>query len=366
MEKGRTGSGERRPEEFIRQKRRPQRAARPIVFAVGLVFVTGGYLFSSVLRTVGIIDLSGLLVLNTVFISILMQALPFMLIGVVVSSAMHVFVPDGYIVKIFPQKHGLGFLTAMLAGVFFPVCECAIVPVMERLVRKGVAMPVAVTFMLSAPIVNPIVIVSTLYAFPGRPEIALIRVVLGLVIALAAGLLLSVYGGGLPTLSRAHDGLCPREEDHGHECGCSHGRHPLKEGTQARLRAMFVHAGDEFFSVGKYLIAGAFITSLIQVLVPRSVFAGLGEQNGLSLMVMMALAFFFSACSTSDAFIARSFLNRFSTGAVMGFMVFGPMMDVKNILMLLSGFKKSFVVRLFIIITVLNFLFLYFFAFLIP
>ncbi len=99
---------------------------------------------------------------------------------------------------------------------------------------------------------------------------------------------------------------------------------------------MFLHAGDEFFSVGKYLILGALVSSLMQTLIPQSYLTTLGEQPGLSLLVMMAIAFLISARSTSDAFIAQGFTNRFSTGSVMGFMVFGPMMDVKNLLMLMA------------------------------
>ena len=107
------------------------------------------------------ITIEQLEVFNTIFTSILMQAFPFMLIGVLVSSAMHIFVPDQWLVKVFPTKNGLGFLTALFAGLFFPVCECAIVPLMTRLVKKGVSAPIAITFMLFAPIINPIVLIST-------------------------------------------------------------------------------------------------------------------------------------------------------------------------------------------------------------
>jgi len=298
----------------------------------------------------------------------LMQAFPFMLIGIFVSSAMHIFVPNEFIVKAFPTKFGLGFVTAMFAGLLFPVCECAIVPVMTRLVKKGVALPIAITFMLSAPIINPIVIISTLYAFPNQPEIALYRVVFGLVIALIVGLVLFLFGGSNTVLLNGHESHecgcgCGNEDEHLCSChSCSEDEHTML-GTREKIEAMFLHAGEEFFTVGKYLVLGAFMTSLIQTLVPKSVLLSLRSQNGLSLFIMMTTAFLFSACSTSDAFIARSFVDRFSMGAIMGFLVFGPMMDVKNILMLLASFKKSFVAMLTLIIFILNFLMLYFFAF---
>jgi uncharacterized membrane protein YraQ (UPF0718 family) len=286
---------------------------------------------------------------NTIFTGILIQTFPFVIIGVLVSSFMHVFVEDEWIVKIFPKKYGLGFITALFAGLFFPVCECAIVPVMTRLVKKGVPMPIAITFMLSAPIINPIVILSTLYAFPGQPEITFMRVGFGLLIALLIGGAMTIYGSSLSILLEDH---C---EEH---CSCHiHGGSDIvQKGLAGKFRRLFLHAGDEFFDVGKYLVIGAFLTSLMQTLIPREAFLSIGSRNGLSMLLMMLLAFVFSACSTSDAFIANSFANRVAMGPIMGFLVFGPMMDLKNLLMLLANFEKAFVIRLSVLIVVLNFL----------
>jgi uncharacterized membrane protein YraQ (UPF0718 family) len=269
---------------------------------------------------------------------------------------MHVFIPDNFIVKIFPTKYGLGFLTAMFGGILFPVCECAIVPVMTSLVKKGVALPIALTFMFSAPIINPIVIISTLYAFPGQPEITFMRIFFGLTIALIIGVICTLMGvKDTMLLKKQHEdvGCCTCCSEHEHH----------KQSIATKVKTLFLHAGEEFFGVGKYLVVGAFMTSLIQTLIPRGVFVELWTQDGLSLLVMMTTAFLFSACSTSDAFIARSFMDRFSMGAIMGFLVFGPMMDIKNMLMLLENFKKSFVVRLSILVFIVNFVMLYFFAF---
>ncbi|GMQ63463.1 permease [Vallitalea maricola] len=334
------------------------------IFTGGLILLAGGYLLFSIFKSVNV-DLTNLIVLNTVFTSILMQAFPFMLIGVLVSSAMHVFVPDEWIVKIFPTKYGIGFLTAMFAGALFPVCECAIVPVMSRLVKKGVPVPIAITFMLSAPIINPIVIMSTLYAFPGQPEITLFRVGFGLIIALAVGLIMMLYRNDFSTISTDYDYQCHNDHNSSinHSCTCHHHSHNhYNNSILMKFRTMFLHAGDEFFNVGKYLVIGALTTSLIQILIPKKVFVELGSKSGFSLILMMLMAFLFSACSTSDAFIARSFINKFSMSSILGFLVFGPMMDVKNLLMLLANFKKSFVIRLVLLITILNFLFISFFT----
>lgn len=347
-----------------------------VIAAAVLIAALALYLLFSFSRAADAKLLDQLQVFNTIFISILMQAFPFMLIGIFVSSAMAVFAPDQFVVRIFPSRFGLGFVTAMFAGLLFPVCECAIVPVTTRLVKKGVALPIAITFMLSAPIINPIVIVSTLYAFPGQPRVALFRVVFGLVIALVVGLMLFLLGIDNDALTSMQEscGCGCHNHSHDHCGGCAAPTTDTARGeaekqtaraVRQKLRAMFIQAGEEFFSVGRYLVLGALFTSLIQILIPRAWFAGLNEKNGLPLLIMMAVAFIFSACSTSDAFIAKSFAGRFSIGAIMGFLVFGPVMDVKNILMLLAGFKKSFVATLVFIIFLANFLMLYFFAFLV-
>ncbi|MBS4535253.1 permease [Clostridium sp. D2Q-14] len=331
-----------------------------IFISIFLMFVIAYFTFS-VMRAFKVnvinIDFSEIKIFNMIFISILMQAFPFMLVGMFVSSIMHVFISNETIVKLFPKKFGLGFLTAMFGGLLFPVCECAIVPVTARLVKKGVSLPVAVTFMLSAPIINPIVITSTLYAFPEHPEITIYRIYFGLVIALAVGLILTLFPETKPSLLDEINGLT---------CDCVYCNLEMngKQSIGEKIRIMFLHAGEEFFSVGKYFVLGAFLTSLIQTIVPRDIFSELWVRDGLALVVMMAIAFLFSVCSTSDAFIARSFWDRVSTGSIMGFLVFGPMMDVKNLFMLFASFRKSFVIKLVIFITIISFVLLYFLTFL--
>ncbi len=298
------------------------------------------------------LDFSGVEAFQLVFISILMQTFPFMLVGVFVSSIMQVFLSNETIVRFFPKKYGLGFLTAMFGGLLLPVCECAIVPVTAGLVKKGVSLPIAVTFMLAAPIINPIVIISTLYAFPGHPEITIYRIYFGLVIALAVGIVLTLFPeskGAL--LEQANLSAC--------DCIYCNTDSGKEQGLGGKLRLMFLHAGEEFFSAGKYLVFGAILTSLIQTAVSKDIFLQLWGKDGLALGVMMVTAFLFSVCSTSDAFIARSFWNSFSTSSIMGFLVFGPMMDIKNLFMLFASFRKTFVIKLTLLITGIAFVLLY-------
>nr|WP_253677493.1 permease [Treponema sp. OMZ 788] len=278
-----------------------------------------------------------------------------MLLGILISSILHIFISDNFVVKVFPNKHGLGFLTALLGGLVFPVCECASVPVLSGLVKKGVAMPIAVTFMLAAPILNPISIMATLYAFPENPMTALYRVIFGIVTAAAIGILLLFY---------PKNEYLKEEIDNNHlcscgSCGCSSGSSQDQKSFIQKLKEMFLHSGTEFFNVGPYLILGAMVTSFIRAGVPNNFFINFNESHSLSsILIMMLFAFVFSACSTSDAFIARSFYGSFSLFSIMGFLVYGPMMDIKNIFMLLSIFKKRFVIELAIIITIMNIIFI--------
>ena len=316
--------------------------------------------------------------IHTVFTGIVLQAVPFMLLGALLSSALYAFVPDRLLIKIFPKKYGIGFLTALFAGALFPVCECAAVPLMRSLIKKGVAMPIAVTFMLASPIVNPISIVSTLYAFPQQLSVAFYRLSFGLLIAFAIGLLLLFYPeekylkedfdrepsvqphtfGGVDTAFRLATGRSAqnsRSEPQSDNFGSITAESKV-QWLQVKVYALLMHTCSEFFTTGPFLILGAFITALIRAAVPQELFSITSGSAAGSLLVMMLFAFVFSACSTSDAFIARSFLNRFPSGSILGFLVYGPMMDIKNLFMLLSLFKKRFVIELTLIITVINFI----------
>ena len=315
---------------------------------------------------------------HTVFTGIVLQAVPFMLLGALLSSALYAFVPDRLVIKIFPQKYGIGFLTALFAGALFPVCECAAVPLMRSLIKKGVAMPIAVTFMLASPIVNPISIVSTLYAFPQQPSVAFYRLCFGLLITFAIGLLLLFY----PEEKYLKEDFDREPAAQPHSLGDAAAAFRLATGRsaqnsrsepqsdnfsgittknsaqwlQSKVYMLLMHTCSEFFTTAPFLILGAFITALIRAAVPQEFFSITSSSTAGSLLVMMLFAFIFSACSTSDAFIARSFLNRFPSGSILGFLVYGPMMDIKNLFMLFSLFKKRFVIEVTLIITAINFI----------
>lgn len=328
-----------------------------ILLAVFFV-LAAGYLLTTVYSILDFdavsIDLSWLQVLNTIFISILMQAFPFLLLGVLVSSIIQVFVSREMVIKYFPKSKVSSLFAAVLGGLFFPVCDCAIVPVASRLVKKGVPLYAAVTFMLAAPIVNPIVIASTLYAFPGQPSVAFFRIYLGVSIAITSGLTFLFFPENEKKLLTGSDSLL---------CSCTYcSTTGTKAGAVGKISAVFRHAGEEFFDVGRYLVAGALLTAIFQVGIPKDLLLELGDSEVVSLVIMMAAAVILSVCSSSDAFIARSFANQFPMGAVMGFLVLGPMIDIKNILMLMGSFNKRFVVKFLVVVCGLAFAILMFFA----
>jgi uncharacterized membrane protein YraQ (UPF0718 family) len=276
--------------------------------------------------------------LNTVFISILIQALPFILIGVLISSLLQFFISDEKLVTMFTKLKWIGFPLAIILGVFFPVCDCAMAPITARLVRKGVPLHYVITFMLAAPVVNPIVITSTAYAFPNNYKIVLLRVFIGITIAVIAGVLIKF---GETTKDYAIN-----QTNVDTACASGYLGDISNEGTLGKIETLFKHASLEFFNVSKYVVIGALITSVIQTFISKDALNIIGSNPILALLVMLLAASLMSVCSTSNAFIARSFSYSFPLYSVLCFVVMGPMLDLKNILMLSSGFKKKFLAEL--------------------
>lgn len=280
---------------------------------------------------------SSFLQLNSIFISILIEAIPFILIGVILSGIIQMFVSEEMIARIMPKNRFLAVLFGALAGVLFPACECGIIPITRRLLLKGVPLHAGVAFMLTAPIINPIVLFSTYIAFGNRWSVVFYRGGLALAVSVIIGIILSYQ-------FKDNQLLKPDEPGHHH-----HHHHTLLQKLGGTLR----HAFDEFFSVGKYLIIGAFIAAAMQTYVKTSTLLAIGQNDVSSSLVMMGLAFVLSLCSEVDAFIASSFSSTFSLGSLIAFLVFGAMVDIKNLLMMLAAFKKRFVFLLITYIVVI-------------
>ncbi|MEC3609127.1 permease [Bacillus glycinifermentans] len=277
--------------------------------------------------------------LNTIFISILIEALPFVLIGVFIAGFIQIFVTEDHLRALMPKNKFSAVLVSCLLGACFPACECGIVPIVRRLVAKGVPIYAGVGFLLTGPLINPIVILSTYMAFGNDVRMAVLRVAVGFAAAVLIALMISL-------IFRSSQ-LKAKSSKDGHE----HSLHPSP--FLERLYHVLTHAIDEFFDMGRYLIAGALVAALVQTYMPlKSLFVHGGGMLDASL-IMMALAYFLSLCSEADAFIGASFRSLFPETAILGFLVYGPMLDLKNTIMMLSVFKPKFVLCLAALITLI-------------
>lgn len=279
-----------------------------------------------------------LVTMLTVFVGIFLQGIPFLILGVLLSSAIQVFLPDGWLAKIFPKNPILGMVAGAAAGFFLPVCDCASIPVFKSLLKKGIPLPAAVCFMTAAPIVNPVVLMSTYYAFNTDIRAVLYRTGVGVACSLLIGLtfLMRKPSDYLKEDGRAFS-FCT--------CGC-YEEGANGKGAAGRLQLFLRHAQVEFYSVGKYLLIGILVSSVFQVIDLKGI-KELGESSmAASIFAMILLSFLLSLCSSSDAVVARSMSGTFGFTPMLGFLVFGPMMDIKNIMMLNGYFKGRFVLRL--------------------
>lgn len=325
----------------------------------------------------------------TLFFSLMVEAMPFLLLGVLFSSALLLFVDERRLVAAMPQNPLLGALAGSLFGFLFPVCECGNVPVARRLVVQGAPSSVAVGFLLAAPTVNPIVFWATWTAFRDQPEIVFLRIGLSIAIATIVGWVFSTQRDLRPLLQPAVARMmpeppCPAPQSRG---GATEPASPLlQSGTfllgqsnnapqrldaslafpsanpaltrplGERFHLMIENVVQELRELGGMLVLGSAIAAIVQVGIPREVILSLGQGPVTSIIAMMLLAWIVSICSTVDAFFALSFASTFTGGSLLAFMVFGPMIDVKNIGLLLSVFRGRAIFYLFALAAQLTFL----------
>lgn len=282
----------------------------------------------------------------TVFLGIFIEAAPFLLLGSVASGLIAEFVGADDIARLFPRGKVSSALAGSVLGIAFPVCECGVVPVVRRLYRKGLPVSAGIAFLLAAPVINPVVIASTYAAF-GLGPIFWGRIIFTLLIAIGVGLVFSVQ----PNLARV---MLPRsfgpvlggaDVDGGGRAALE----PQPPAIGSRLQNAFAIATDEFFDMGRYLVVGTLIATTLQTFVPQTALVAVGAGPVSSVLALQALAFILSVCSTVDAFLALSFLNTFTAGAILAFLVFGPMFDIKSTIMYLSVFRARVVVYMFLL-----------------
>jgi len=284
----------------------------------------------------------------TIFQGIVIEAIPFLLLGVIASAFVHVYVKGETLLRLIPKSRWGSILVGPMMGLMFPVCECGNIPLARRMIRKGVPVHTVVSFLFSAPVFNPIVILATYAAFAGQPMIVVWRVVLTLIIALIVSFIVSL-------VKKEDDLLAPAVRNHKlseMECHCALDQLP----RQSKWRAFTSDMVSEFAELGALLVLGALIASFSQVVFSREAITALGQGPVSSVIAMMVLAAVISICSNVDAFFALSYANTFSTGAIMAFLVFGPMVDIKVFTMLPKIFRLRAIVYLTILVAQLVFL----------
>lgn len=269
----------------------------------------------------------------TRFLGIFIEAAPFLLLGTLVSGLLDVFVSRDDIARLAPRGPARAAVAGAFMGFAFPVCECGVVPVARRLLGKGLPLPVGVSFLLAAPVMNPIVLVSTYAAFGWGP-VFIGRYVITAAVAIGAGLVFAL-GARPQDVLLPHTLVAPADAP-------PYIRPPLGAGL---LRAL-ASAADEFFEMGRYLVVGALLAAGMQTLVAQDTLLALGTGPVTSVIVMQLMAFVLSVCSTVDAFLALAFVGTFTTGSILAFLTFGPMVDIKSTLMFLGVFQRRAVVYL--------------------
>jgi uncharacterized membrane protein YraQ (UPF0718 family) len=268
------------------------------------------------------------------FLSILLEGVPFILLGSLISGVVDVFVSSERMARLLPRNGTAAILLSGLLGLIFPMCECGSVIVIRRFIKKGLPISTAVTYMLAAPIVSPIVAFSTFAAFKGQNPALMtsLRLAIGYAIAVAIGFIIrqlnpakvlqpGVLGESLP---RARTGLrtsaVPSEQDFSTIIESSNFRQKLLLAVQS--------ATADFLDVAFFLIIGSAIASVFNTAVDQSVILPFATNLPLAILVLMGLAAALALCSTTDAFVAASFAS-FPAEAKLAFLLFGPMFDLK-------------------------------------
>ncbi|WP_413537404.1 permease [Enterococcus malodoratus] len=284
--------------------------------------------------------------MSTIFLSIVIEAIPFVLLGCIISGALQVFLTPERVQKILPKNKFLAILVGSFIGFFFPSCECGIIPIVTQFMRKGVPEHTAFAFMVTAPIINPIVLFSTYIAFGNSMKFALLRAVGSFIVALLIGSWIAYFNRTPILKAELH------EHDHGEH---QHHHHETaeKESFGQQVWSVLVHSIDEFFDTGRYLIIGALIASGMQVFLPTQFMLQLTSSRIIGILVMLVLAFTMSLCSEADAFVGSSLLSLFGTNAIVAFLVFGPMVDIKNLMMMKRSFHGKFILQLIALISVI-------------
>lgn len=298
------------------------------------------------------------------FTTIMLEAIPFLLLGALISAIIEEFVSEERISKMIPKNRVLGSLVGIFLGLFIPACDCAVIPIAMRLKKKKVPTNVIVSFMLASPIISPVVLLSTFFAFGETekmllfgfemPKLFVYRTIFGVLVTLVVGIILDIICKDAVLKEETyehHHHHHDHEHIHIHTCnhhheGCSCSHHEKETGPLGRVKNIINIMYGDFMGIISYMAVGAILAATMQILLPISNIGGIVQNKYISTFIMMLLAFALSLCSTSDAFIARTFMNSLSKNSILAFILLGPMIDIKNTILLNKSFNKKFVIVL--------------------
>ncbi|HEP1818977.1 TPA: permease [Streptococcus suis] len=287
---------------------------------------------------IGFIQLpSSVLQAGAIFLSIIIEALPFVLIGAIISGFIDVFITPDKVERLVPKNKVFAILFGTFIGFIFPSCECGIVPIVNRFLEKKVPNFTAIPFLVTAPIINPIVIFATYTAFGNSILFVFYRALGAILVSLVLGIVLAFFVKE-PILKANNT------NDHYHDYS--------SKSFWQKVGLAFIHAIDEFFDTGRYLVFGCLFASIVQVYIPTAVLTSIGHSPVTAILLMMCLAFLLSLCSEADAFIGASLLSSFGFAPVMAFLVIGPMVDIKNLLLMKHYFTGKFIIRFIALISI--------------
>ena len=285
------------------------------------------------------------------FLSLFVEAAPFLLLGSIVSGLIDTFVSPDHIARLVPRNRLLGVLMGTFAGFVFPVCECGVVPVVRQLYSKKLPASVGLAFLLAAPVMNPTPRGATWPSAGTRAHRAATRNTA--LVAIIAGMAFALRGQALALRVPSNERPVPSTEYQVLSSPSIPGtQRPAPEAQQSprgtrysvlgtRYWSALQVAVDEFFDMGRFLVIGSLLAAGMQTMVSQNVLASLGQGPFASVITMQAVAFVLSVCSTVDAFLALAFAGAFSTGSILAFLTFGPMVDIKTTTMFLGVFQRK-------------------------
>ncbi len=311
--------------EKIKQKK--EETLKKILISIGVLFLF--FIFNlwqsgSFSQLNRIVKNPKLQVFTIVSLAILIEGFPFILIGSLISGTIEVLVSEDKFKKILPQGKFSSAVFGSFLGFLFPVCSCGEIPVSRRLMKKGIPTPGGISYLLATAIINPITLFSTYLAFSS------LKMVFG---RFLIAFIVSVFVGILIAPEDKSEILKEYEEGHKHDENLS------------KFERIFIHSGNDFLIMGKYLIIGATLASLFSTFTSREVFIAIGKNKVLSILSMQILSIILSLCSYADAFVASSFTYLPDISKII-FMISGPMMSISLILVYFAAFKEKFVKKL--------------------